>query len=89
VTKRPSRSARGALAVDGYIRVSTIRGRRGERFISPDVQRDRITEWARATGTERLEVHEELNESGGRVDRPELAKAIEAGLSGTAICRDF
>jgi site-specific DNA recombinase len=72
------------LSVDGYIRVSRVGRRRGERFISPAVQRGLIESWALAHGARVLEVFEELDESGARADRPLLEKAIarvEAGLS--------
>jgi len=34
----------------GYVRVSRVAGREGERFISPDVQRERIEKQAAAGG---------------------------------------
>ena len=53
------------LSVDGYVRVSRVGGRRGERFISPAVQRELIESWAATRGARVLEVFEELDESGG------------------------
>ena len=70
--------------MDGYIRVSTVRGRRGERFISPTVQRDLIESWARLHGARVLEVFEELDQSGRRADRRLLDKAlrrVDSGIS--------
>lgn len=64
------------LRVDGYVRVSNVRGRRGERFISPKVQRDAIRRWAAENDARILHVFEELDESGGRWDRPLLEEAI-------------
>jgi DNA invertase Pin-like site-specific DNA recombinase len=63
--------------LDGYVRVSQVRGRGGESFISPASQRDRITAWAAAYGHQLVAMHEELDESGARADRPKLTKAIE------------
>lgn len=75
---RSSRSPfRRAVRVDGYVRVSTVRKRRGARFISPTVQREAIQEWVRRQGFTLSDVLEELDESGARADRPLLQRAIE------------
>lgn len=63
--------------LDGYIRVSQVKGRKGDRFISPAVQREQIEAWTSSHGAVLGEVFEELNESGGRADRPLLNAAIE------------
>ena len=55
---------------DAYIRVSRVGGRTGEGFISPEVQRQRIQNWADASGVEILEWWEELDQSGGKRERP-------------------
>jgi DNA invertase Pin-like site-specific DNA recombinase len=69
--------------VDGYIRVSRVGKRTGERFMSPDLQRDAILAWADGRrDVEVMRVFEELDESGRRADRPLLMEAIrriEAG----------
>lgn len=65
------------LRLDAYIRVSQVRGRGGDTFISPASQQDRIDSWIAAFGHERLEVFTELDESGARADRPLLMRAIE------------
>jgi DNA invertase Pin-like site-specific DNA recombinase len=65
------------MIVDGYVRVSQTRGRHGERFISPVVQREQIEGWARAHGAMVATVFEELDESGARADRPLLTTALE------------
>ena len=78
------RSASEQLSVDGYVRVSRVGGRRGDRFISPAVQRELIKGWAAMHGARVLEVFEELDESGRRADRPLLEKAlrrVESGIS--------
>jgi site-specific DNA recombinase len=72
------------LSVDGYVRVSKVAGRHGERFISPAVQRELIEGWARTRGAQVLEIFEELDEPGSRADRPLLEKAlrrVESGIS--------
>lgn len=66
-----------ALTLDAYIRVSQVRGREGASFISPLQQRERIEAWCRAYGHRVAVVHEELDESGKRADRPKLLAAIE------------
>jgi DNA invertase Pin-like site-specific DNA recombinase len=65
------------LRLDGYVRVSAVRGRQGDSFISPAVQRERIAAWLTAHGHELGEVFEELDESGkGGHHRPLLEEAI-------------
>src|SRR4051794_29161888 len=64
------------LNLDGYVRVSQVRGRGGDSFIAPAVQRDRIHAWVSAYGHQLAVVHEELDESGARADRPRLLEAI-------------
>ena len=67
------------MVLDGYIRVSQVgdRKKKGERFISPSVQREQIVAWTRAHGAQIGEVFEELDQSGVRGDRPMLSEAIE------------
>jgi len=52
------------LSVDGYVRVSRVGLRRGERFISPGVQRGQIESWAAMRGVRLLGVIEELDTPG-------------------------
>jgi DNA invertase Pin-like site-specific DNA recombinase len=77
-------SAPKDLRLIGYVRVSRVGGRAGDSFISPAQQRDRITAWAAAYGHQLVDVHEELDESGARVDRPKLLAAIKAIEDGQA-----
>src|SRR4051794_25315701 len=56
--------------MDGYIRVSQVAGRAGERFQSPGQQRTAITGWAKAHGVKIAAWHEDLDRSGGTMDRP-------------------
>jgi DNA invertase Pin-like site-specific DNA recombinase len=77
-------SSRRGLVLDGYVRVSKVGGRDGERFISPAVQREQIEAWASSRGHRLGQVFIELDESGARADRPLLTAAvarIEAGIS--------
>ena len=72
------------MLVDGYVRVSQVAGRSGDRFISPAVQREQIAGWARLRRAHLGRIFEELDESGSRSDRPLLEEAIrriEAGAS--------
>jgi DNA invertase Pin-like site-specific DNA recombinase len=64
------------MILDGYIRVSQVAGRSGPSFISPGVQRDAIEGWAKQRGIYLARVFEELDESGGRSDRPLLLETI-------------
>jgi DNA invertase Pin-like site-specific DNA recombinase len=73
---------------DGYIRVSRLAGREGESFIAPEVQRRKITEWARLHDVEVVAWWEELDQSGAKRDRPLFQRALarcEAGETGGII----
>lgn len=65
------------MRLDGYIRVSKVRGREGPSFISPIVQREEIEAYAHYKGAEIVEFHTDLDESGAKVDRPGLARALD------------
>jgi DNA invertase Pin-like site-specific DNA recombinase len=65
------------VRVDGYIRVSRVKGREGASFISPDIQRERIEAWTRMSGSPLLEIHTDLDESGANVERPGLLRALQ------------
>src|SRR5712692_7995934 len=68
----------------GYRRVSHVGGRSGDRFHSPNEQADVIRAWAKAR-RERVEMlAPELDESGGRADRPILTAAVERVERGEA-----
>jgi DNA invertase Pin-like site-specific DNA recombinase len=64
------------VIVDGYVRVSQVAGREGESFISPVTQRADIERWAQRRGAVIGHLFEELDESGGRSNRPLLENAI-------------
>ena len=76
------------MRLDGYIRVSRVNGRGGDSFLSPEQQRDKIEAFARVMGATIVRWHEDLDESGGKTDRPGLNAAmqrIEAGETGGLI----
>jgi site-specific DNA recombinase len=72
--------------VDIYVRVSRVGGR--EHLISPDEQERRARELAKERGLRVGEVLTDLDESGGRWERPGLQEAlqrVESGRSGGVI----
>jgi DNA invertase Pin-like site-specific DNA recombinase len=58
--------------MDQYVRVSRVGGRSGESFISPDLQRDQGAAWAASRSVEIPMIHEDLDQSGGKLARPGL-----------------
>jgi DNA invertase Pin-like site-specific DNA recombinase len=73
---QPTESNGHAVIIDGYVRVSKVGGRGGDRFIATAVQREQIRRWADAHGALVAHVFEELDQSGARADRPLLEHAI-------------
>jgi site-specific DNA recombinase len=61
---------------DGYIRVSRRAGREGESFISPEVQRRKIAEWAKLHEVEIVQWWEEIDQSGAKLERPLFQEAL-------------
>ncbi|MDQ3425129.1 MAG: recombinase family protein, partial [Actinomycetota bacterium] len=61
---------------DGYIRVSRRGGREGDSFISPDVQRERVANWAEANKIEIVQWWEEIDQSGAKLERPMFQEAL-------------
>lgn len=77
-----------SATADGYIRVSRRAGREGESFISPEVQRKKVAEWAALHGVEIVRWWEELDQSGARRERPMFQEALtrcERGETGGII----
>lgn len=72
------------MRLAGYIRVSRVGGRTGERFISPDVQRENIDRIAHAGGHVVVDYWTDLDQSGGRLERPALQDALAAVERGDA-----
>jgi site-specific DNA recombinase len=60
----------------GYVRVSQVKGREGDSFISPDVQRERIAAQARAGDHAVIEWIDDLDEPGSRYARPGFQRAL-------------
>jgi len=70
---------------DGYIRVSRRAGREGDSFISPEVQRKKIADWAKLHEVEILRWWEEIDQSGAKLERLMFQEALarcEAGETG-------
>jgi site-specific DNA recombinase len=70
---------------DGYIRVNRRAGREGESFISPEVQRKKIEDWAKLHEVEIVRWWEEIDQSGAKLERPKFQEALarcEAGETG-------
>jgi DNA invertase Pin-like site-specific DNA recombinase len=65
------------VKVIGYVRVSDVADRAGERFISVAEQREAIQRFVTAKGYELVDIVEDLNESGGTLDRPGLKRVLE------------
>lgn len=70
------------MKVDGYIRVSKVAGRAGESFISPGEQRKAIEAYAAAHGLDLAAWHEDLDQSGGTLDRPGFQAALDRCRNG-------
>lgn len=66
------------MRLGGYIRVSRVGGRGGDSYITKQVQRDRIEAWAKLSGAEIVSWYEDEDRTGGTMERPALADALEA-----------
>ncbi len=64
----------------GIVRVSRVGGRSGERFLSPEIQRERIEAECANRGLEVIDILDEMDTSGGKslAKRPELTEALSA-----------
>src|SRR5215472_17921163 len=69
-------SVRNVTRVDGYVRVSRRGGREGESFISPEVQRKKIVDWAKLHEVEVVRWWEEIDQSGAKLERPLFQEAL-------------
>jgi DNA invertase Pin-like site-specific DNA recombinase len=73
---------------DAHIRVSRRGGREGDSFISPEVQRKKIADWAKLHEVEILRWWEEIDQSGAKLERPMFQEALarcEAGETGGVV----
>lgn len=70
----------------GIVRVSRVGGREGERFISPEIQRERIATACDLHGLKLLDTTEELDTSGGKplAQRKALSQALASVEGGMA-----
>ncbi len=68
----------------GYIRVSRVGAREGESFQAPEQQREAITAYAKAHGHEVKFLDPDLDETGSKLDRPSMQKALETVADGKA-----
>lgn len=87
------------MKLDGYIRVSQVKGRdlrgqgdaQGESFLSPDLQRKQIEGWARLHKHEIVKWHVDLDQSGGKMDRPHFVEMMtrikEGKTEGVAVAK--
>src|SRR5688572_19358487 len=67
----------------GYVRVSSVRGREGDSFLSPKLQRQSVEQGATRHGYELASVYEELDVSGrAGVRRPEFDRMMADARSG-------
>ncbi len=73
------------MKIDGYIRVSRRNGREGESFRSPQQQREIIERWAASNGAELVAWHEDIDQSGSRMDRPALNGALDRIRAGATL----
>jgi site-specific DNA recombinase len=67
---------------DQCVRVSRVAGRSGESLISPELQREQGAAWASARGVEVEAVHQDLDQSGGKLERAGLDALMERIRSG-------
>lgn len=65
------------MRLDGYIRVSRVGARQGDGYISPDVQREAITGYAKELGGTIAAWHDDQDFSGGNTERPGFEAALE------------
>ncbi len=73
-----------AIKLLGYIRVSRVGGREGDSFQAPNQQRDAITAYAKAHGHTVQWLEPDLDESGSKLDRPAMQKALKQLREGKA-----
>lgn len=67
------------MRVYGYIRVSQVNGRKGDSFQSPQQQKDAIKRYAEMHGHTIVRFFTDLDQSGGKMDRPDF-KAMMAHI---------
>lgn len=78
-----------ATPVDAYIRVSRVGDRQGDKFISPDLQRESIERVCEREGLTVRKWFEDLDASGGDSSRPmwnEALERVEKGITKGIVC---
>ena len=74
------------LPIDVYIRVSDTRGREGDRYLSPDIQRERCLAQLKADGLQVGLVEVEEDQSGRKMERPKFDRLMaRAGVESGGI----
>jgi hypothetical protein len=68
----------------GYVRVSRTNGREGDDFISAELQRRQVEQFAASRGYEVVAWYTDVDESGGKASRPQFDRAMQAVESGVA-----
>lgn len=81
----PQQSTQNRARLIGYVRVSSVAGRRDERFQSPALQREVMERWATLrygkNGHRWLEWFTDLDRSGVTIDRPALNQARDLAVA--------
>lgn len=79
------KSAQNRVPLVRYVRVSSVAGRRDERFQSPALQREVMERWATLrygkSGHRWLDWLTDLDRSGVTIDRPALNKARDLAIA--------
>jgi DNA invertase Pin-like site-specific DNA recombinase len=65
------------MRVIGYVRVSDVGERNGERFIAVDEQEAAIERFIAAKGYELIDIEKDLDASGGTLERPGLTSVLD------------
>ena len=77
------RRVEGAQRAVGYVRVSDLMGRGGDSFLSPDLQRERITKWSDYKQVPIVAWYSDLDVSGrAGVYRPEFERMMSDAAAG-------
>lgn len=69
----------------GYVRVSRVGAREGDSFLSPELQAEKVARLAAEHGYRIVETFEDLDESGGKWNRPAFQRARSGLLDGRAV----
>jgi DNA invertase Pin-like site-specific DNA recombinase len=67
----------------GYVRVSRVAGR-GDDLVSPQIQRKKISEWAKLHDAQIVRWFDEIDQPGSKLDRPMFQEALSLCENGHA-----